>query len=181
MAEWQLRCCDPCSAVPAEFRSIDEVQQALAKAGLDSSQLVLGVDFQRNSLWTADQTGYDSDPSGRAQISFCFKRSGRTMRGECRNASTIDRRALDLAASSKKKPHLDGNAKPYQTVIKVLGNTLDPFGNTPRKDSQRGRGKTGGKSAARKHGQKPRSAGPVKDGGRTVEQDRHMVEAFLWK
>jgi len=39
-------------AIPDQFKSIEEVQQALRTAGLESSNLILGIDFTKSNTWT---------------------------------------------------------------------------------------------------------------------------------
>lgn len=73
--------------IPDKFETIEEVQQALMKAGVESSQLILGIDFTKSNLWTGKK-------------SF----GGRSLH-------QVDRKSMN----------------PYQTVIKVLGNTLEAF------------------------------------------------------
>jgi E3 ubiquitin-protein ligase RGLG len=38
------------------YRSIEEVQQALRQAGLESSNLIIGVDFTKSNTWTGEKT-----------------------------------------------------------------------------------------------------------------------------
>ncbi|KAJ3671737.1 hypothetical protein LUZ60_007816 [Juncus effusus] len=40
------------SKIADEFRSLDEVTEALAKAGLESSNLIVGIDFTKSNEWT---------------------------------------------------------------------------------------------------------------------------------
>ncbi|KAJ4795138.1 hypothetical protein LUZ62_046384 [Rhynchospora pubera] len=40
------------SKIADEYRSLDEVTEALAKAGLESSNLIIGIDFTKSNEWT---------------------------------------------------------------------------------------------------------------------------------
>jgi E3 ubiquitin-protein ligase RGLG len=40
------------SKIVDEFRSLEEVTEALAKAGLESSNLIIGIDFTKSNEWT---------------------------------------------------------------------------------------------------------------------------------
>jgi len=76
--------------IPDKFETIEEVQQALMNAGVESSQLILGVDFTKSNLWTGKRS---------------FK--GQSLH----HVDRSNKRAMN----------------PYQTVIKVLGRTLEAF------------------------------------------------------
>jgi hypothetical protein len=69
------------------YKTYEELQQALRDAGLESSNLIIGIDFTKSNTWTGKNT----------------------FNGEClHNISPL-------------------YMNPYQTVIRILGNTLAPF------------------------------------------------------
>jgi E3 ubiquitin-protein ligase RGLG len=39
-----------------QFHSVEEVQRALRTAGLESSNLIIGVDFTKSNVWTGAKT-----------------------------------------------------------------------------------------------------------------------------
>jgi len=43
-------------AIPDRYRTLDEVQQALRKAGLESSNLIIGIDFTKSNTWNGKNT-----------------------------------------------------------------------------------------------------------------------------
>lgn len=43
-------------AIPDRFSSIEEVQQALRSVGLESSNLILGIDYTKSNKWTGAKT-----------------------------------------------------------------------------------------------------------------------------
>jgi len=43
-------------AIPDRFSSIEEVQQALRSVGLESSNLILGIDYTKSNTWTGAKT-----------------------------------------------------------------------------------------------------------------------------
>uniref|UniRef100_A0A7S0VFW0 VWFA domain-containing protein n=1 Tax=Hemiselmis tepida TaxID=464990 RepID=A0A7S0VFW0_9CRYP len=43
-------------AIKDNYQSIQEVQQALRKAGLESSNLILGIDFTKSNTWTGEKS-----------------------------------------------------------------------------------------------------------------------------
>jgi E3 ubiquitin-protein ligase RGLG len=40
------------SRIVDQYRSLDEVIEALAQAGLESSNLIIGIDFTKSNEWT---------------------------------------------------------------------------------------------------------------------------------
>eukprot|EP00644_Phytophthora_capsici_P016105 jgi/Phyca11/528276/estExt2_fgenesh1_pm.C_PHYCAscaffold_280038 len=55
--------------IPDRYETLAEVQQDLRKAGLESSDLVVGVDFTKSNQWTGEKTFggrclHEIDPSG---------------------------------------------------------------------------------------------------------------------
>jgi E3 ubiquitin-protein ligase RGLG len=42
--------------IPDQFRSLDEAQAALRSAGLESSNLIVGIDFTSSNSWTGKRT-----------------------------------------------------------------------------------------------------------------------------
>ena len=70
-----------------KYTSLDQVQDALRKCGLESSNLIIGVDYTKSNTWTGKNT----------------------FGGRCLH---------DLSA---------GGMNPYQTVIDIMGRTLEPF------------------------------------------------------
>ncbi|XP_078158156.1 E3 ubiquitin-protein ligase RGLG3-like isoform X4 [Carex rostrata] len=44
------------SKIADEYRSLEEVTEALAKAGLESSNLIIGIDFTKSNEWTGKQS-----------------------------------------------------------------------------------------------------------------------------
>mmetsp|Transcript_47093 Transcript_47093/g.111001 ORF Transcript_47093/g.111001 Transcript_47093/m.111001 type:complete len:278 (+) Transcript_47093:434-1267(+) len=73
-------------AITDQFSSIQEVQEGLRNAGLESSNLIVGVDFTKSNMWTG-------------QRSF----GGRSLHDTT------------------------GPPNPYQTVISIVGRTLEAF------------------------------------------------------
>ena len=70
-----------------KYTSLDQVQDALRKCGLESSNLIIGVDYTKSNTWTGRETFggrclHDINPAG---------------------------------------------MNPYQTVIDIMGRTLEPF------------------------------------------------------
>jgi len=45
-------------AIPDEYRTLDEVQKALREAGLESSNLIIGIDFTKSNTWNGTKTFY---------------------------------------------------------------------------------------------------------------------------
>merc|ERR1719487_2937665 len=43
-------------AIPDRYNSLDQVSQALRHAGLESSQLIVGIDFIKSNKWTGTKT-----------------------------------------------------------------------------------------------------------------------------
>mmetsp|Transcript_14803 Transcript_14803/g.36236 ORF Transcript_14803/g.36236 Transcript_14803/m.36236 type:complete len:279 (+) Transcript_14803:148-984(+) len=43
-------------AIPDKYRTIEEVQMGLREAGLESSNLILGIDFTKSNTWTGAQS-----------------------------------------------------------------------------------------------------------------------------
>mmetsp|Transcript_33930 Transcript_33930/g.85788 ORF Transcript_33930/g.85788 Transcript_33930/m.85788 type:complete len:281 (+) Transcript_33930:212-1054(+) len=43
-------------AIPDQFKSIEEVQQALRNAGLESSNLIIGIDYTKSNTWTGQNS-----------------------------------------------------------------------------------------------------------------------------
>ena len=43
-------------AIADKYKSISEVQKALQKSGLESSNLIIGIDFTKSNKWTGEQT-----------------------------------------------------------------------------------------------------------------------------
>lgn len=43
-------------AIPDQYRTLEEVSKALRAAGLESSQLVVGVDFTKSNTWTGEKS-----------------------------------------------------------------------------------------------------------------------------
>jgi len=74
-------------AIKKNFRTLVEVQDALKQAGLESSNLILGIDYTKSNTWNG-------------KISFG---------NECLHALQ------------------QGRLNPYQEVIKIVGETLEPF------------------------------------------------------
>jgi len=46
----------PPGANPDRFRSLDEVQRAMRQVGLESSNLIFGIDFTKSNTWTGERT-----------------------------------------------------------------------------------------------------------------------------
>ncbi|KAJ4786629.1 copine family protein [Rhynchospora pubera] len=44
------------SRIPDSYTSLDQVTEALQRAGLESSNLIIGVDFTKSNLWTGKQS-----------------------------------------------------------------------------------------------------------------------------
>ena len=42
--------------IPDRFQTIEEVQKAVRAAGLESSNLIIGVDFTKSNTWTGEKT-----------------------------------------------------------------------------------------------------------------------------
>ena len=74
-------------AIQDKYTSLDQVQDALRKCGLESSNLIIGVDFTKSNTWTGKST----------------------YGGHCLHE-------INPAAMN-----------PYQTVIDIMGRTLEPF------------------------------------------------------
>ncbi|KAF0694982.1 Aste57867_14170 [Aphanomyces stellatus] len=72
-----------------QFESFDELQMALRNAGLESSNLILAIDYTKSNTWTGE----------------------RSFHGKCLHA--IDPNGA--------------NMNPYQSVIAILGRTLESF------------------------------------------------------
>lgn len=43
-------------AIPDKYRSLEEVQDALRKAGLESSNLIVGIDYTKSNTWNGSKT-----------------------------------------------------------------------------------------------------------------------------
>lgn len=74
-------------AIPDKYQTIHQLQEGLREAGLESSNLIVGIDFTKSNEWTGQRT-FGGKP-----------------------LHTINPAILN----------------PYQTVISVLGKTLEPF------------------------------------------------------
>ena len=74
-------------AIQDKYTSLDQVQDALRKCGLESSNLIIGVDYTKSNTWTGKNT----------------------FGGRCLH---------DVSA---------GGMNPYQTVIDIMGRTLEAF------------------------------------------------------
>lgn len=110
-------------AIVNEFLNIKEVSCALRKAGLEKCQLILGIDFTASNEWQGRKTF--SQKSLHAISEKLDERYGR--RGSMHNLRIF-------------------RENPYQKVISVLGQTLEPldddqlipafgFGDTKTKDN----------------------------------------------
>ena len=44
------------SKIPDQYESLEEVTAALRAAGLEASQLVVGVDFTKSNTWTGENS-----------------------------------------------------------------------------------------------------------------------------
>jgi len=44
------------AAIPDRYRTLEEVQEALRKAGLESSNLIIGIDFTKSNTWNGKPT-----------------------------------------------------------------------------------------------------------------------------
>jgi len=44
------------SAIPDKYRTLEDVQQALREAGLESSNLIVGIDFTKSNTWSGKNT-----------------------------------------------------------------------------------------------------------------------------
>jgi len=73
-------------AIQHNFRTLSEVQEALKKAGLESSNLILGIDYTKSNTWNG-------------KLSFG---------NQCLHELNLGR-------------------NPYQEVIQIIGETLEPF------------------------------------------------------
>ncbi|OQR94765.1 copine [Thraustotheca clavata] len=76
-------------AIPDTFETFDELQNALRKSGLESSNLIVAIDYTTSNQWSGS----------------------RTFNGKCLH--TIDPTGYEL--------------NPYQSVIQILGRTLEVF------------------------------------------------------
>ena len=43
-------------AIADKYKTISEVQKALRKSGLESSNLIIGIDFTKSNMWTGEET-----------------------------------------------------------------------------------------------------------------------------
>ena len=43
-------------AIPDQFQNVDDVRKALRKAGLESSELVVAIDFTKSNMWTGEKS-----------------------------------------------------------------------------------------------------------------------------
>eukprot|EP01128_Nolandella_sp_AFSM9_P009535 TRINITY_DN6136_c0_g1_i1.p1 TRINITY_DN6136_c0_g1~~TRINITY_DN6136_c0_g1_i1.p1 ORF type:complete len:314 (-),score=103.40 TRINITY_DN6136_c0_g1_i1:36-896(-) len=75
------------SPIPDQYKTFQQLQEGLRKAGLESSNLILGIDFTKSNEWTGK----------------------RSFGGRCLH--------------SLSHQHLN----PYQSVIQILGRTLEAF------------------------------------------------------
>jgi len=73
--------------IPDQYSTYDEVQQALRDAGLESSSLIIGIDFTKSNKWTGQNTF-----------------GGKSLHEISENS-----------------------LNPYQEVIEIIGQTLEPF------------------------------------------------------
>jgi len=68
------------------FKTYDELVNAMKEAGLENSNLVIGIDFTKSNMWNGTRT-----------------------------------------FGGKSLHHLDETPNPYETVISIMGRTLEPF------------------------------------------------------
>lgn len=71
-------------AIPDQFESITEVQDALRAAGLEASQLILGIDYTKSNTWTGAKTFggrclHDISPDGPNPYQSAISIIGRTL------------------------------------------------------------------------------------------------------
>jgi E3 ubiquitin-protein ligase RGLG len=77
------------SVIKKQYESLEEVQEALQRAGLESSQLIIGIDYTKSNIYTGKRTFY-----------------GRSLH------------SIDVVGEV---------LNPYQSVIQLIGHTLEPF------------------------------------------------------
>ena len=56
-------------AIPDQFQTLEQVTQEIRAAGLESSQLIIGVDFTKSNLWTG-QNSFKGHAPYRAPLGY---------------------------------------------------------------------------------------------------------------
>lgn len=93
------------SRIGDHFKTLPELQQALAQAGLEACQLIVGVDFTKSNLWTGKHTFNGKQPSflwySNSQNSHCVL--GRSLHA------------------------IDCGSNPYESAMTIIARTLESF------------------------------------------------------
>ncbi|KAJ0042692.1 hypothetical protein Pint_17139 [Pistacia integerrima] len=86
------------SFIPDNFKTLEEVTAALREAGLESSNLILGIDFTKSNEWTG--------------IHYCSR-------------NIIN---LSKVSFNNRSLHFIGDTpNPYEKAISIIGKTIAPF------------------------------------------------------
>jgi len=86
-----------CSTILDQYRTLADVQAALRRAGLESSDLIIGIDFTKSNTWTGE----------------------RSFGGRCLHALSCSGRESESESERTQNP--------YQRAISVIGRTLEAF------------------------------------------------------
>ncbi|KAI8533571.1 hypothetical protein RHMOL_Rhmol10G0020800 [Rhododendron molle] len=94
------------------YRSLEEVTEALSRAGLESSNLIVGIDFTKSNEWTGLafmplENVYDVESYRNVQNLTCYA-----------GAKSYNRRSLH---------HIGDSLNPYEQAISIIGKTLAAF------------------------------------------------------
>ncbi|KAG0469432.1 hypothetical protein HPP92_016132 [Vanilla planifolia] len=85
------------------FSSLDQVTSALRESGLESSNLILGIDFTKSNEWTASKCLSNNE------LPYTLRYYRKTF------------------LSSKSLHALGNTPNPYEQAISIIGRTLSPF------------------------------------------------------
>ncbi|CAH2055384.1 unnamed protein product, partial [Thlaspi arvense] len=99
------------SKISDNYASLDQVSEALGRAGLESSNLIVGIDFTKSNEWT-----------GWLQFSLLPVLSawpiGRQANRVSAGAKSFNRKSLH---------HISNTPNPYEQAITIIGKTLAAF------------------------------------------------------
>ncbi|KAG5527142.1 hypothetical protein RHGRI_028155 [Rhododendron griersonianum] len=100
------------SRIADNYRSLEEVTEALLRAGLESSNLIVGIDFTKSNEWTGLafmplENVYDVESYRNMQNLTCYA-----------GAKSYNRRSLH---------HIGDSLNPYEQAISIIGKTLAAF------------------------------------------------------